>query len=180
MAVKTEGKHVNKRRLPLFDIALLTVLIFGVLGIAYLVTHRAEAPTTELVYTIRIEDVDNAYSGTYAQGGKLYSASGLVMGEIESVSVARAVDLRFDESVLTEDGEHRYIETRSAEKSDVTVTVRVTAEMRGGGYFVGGNRVAAGMCVETMVAGYFGEGTILTVTPIEETPEGESPKGAAK
>ncbi len=180
MAVKKEGKRIDKRRLPLFDIALLAVLIFGVIGVAYLVTHRAEVPEKELVYTVRIEDVDNAYSGTYVQGGKLYSPSGLVMGEIESVSVARAVDVRFDESVLTEDGEYRYIETRSAEKSDVTVTVRVTAEVRNNGYFVEGNRIAAGMQVETMVAGYFGEGLILTVTPIEETPEGESTKGAAK
>ncbi len=180
MAVKNEGKHVGKKRVPLFDIAVLAVLIFGVIGVAYLMTHRAEVPTTELVYTVRIEDVDNAYSGTYVQGGKLYSPSGTVMGEIEEVSVARAVDVRFDESVLTEDGEHRYIETRSAEKSDVTVTVRVTAELRGGGYFVGGNRIAAGMQVETMVAGYFGEGAILTVTPIEETSQGESSKGAAK
>lgn len=179
MAVKNEGK-LNKKRLPLFDIALLAVLIFGVIGVAYLMTHRAEVPEVELVYTVRIEDVDNAYSGTYVQGGKLYSPSGLVMGEIESVSVARAVDVRFDESVLTEDGEYRYIETRSAEKSDVTVTVRVTAEVRNNGYFVESNRIAAGMQVETMVAGYFGEGLILTVTPIEETPEGESTKGAAK
>lgn len=180
MAVKTEGKHTTKRRLPMFDIALLTVLIFGVIGVAYVMTHRAEVPTTELVYTVCIEDVDNAYSGTYVQGGKLYSASGLVMGEIESVSVARAVDVRFDESVVTEDGEYRYIETRSSEKSDVTVTVRVTAEIRGGGYFVDGNRVAAGMHVDTMVSGYFAEGLILSVTPIEETSADEISKGDAK
>ena len=180
MAVKNETKHANKRRLPLFDIALLIVLVFGVIGIAYLLTHRAEVPTTELVYTVRIEDVDNTYCGTYVQGGKLYSPSGIVMGEIESVSVARAVDVRFDESVLTEDGEHRYIETRSAEKSDVTLTVRVTAEVRGGGYFVRNNRIAAGMQVETMVVGYYDEGVILTVSPVENQSENEASKGATK
>ena len=179
MAVKKEERRAYKERISLFDIALAAVLVFAVLCIAYLMTHRAQAPTAELVYTIRIEDVDNAHSGTYAQGGKLYSASGTVMGEIVNVSVSRATELRFDESVLTEDGEYRYTEERSDEKSDVTVTVRVTAEMRNGGYYVANNRVAAGMRVDTLVAGYFGEGLILTVRQIEELPAGEPSKGAS-
>ena len=179
MAVKKEETRAYKGRVSLFDIALVAVLIFCVLCIAYLMTHRAQAPTVDLVYTICIEDVDNAHSGTFAKGGKLYSASGRVMGEIENVSIARAVNLRFDETVLNEDGEYRYIEERSDEKSDVTVTVRVMAEKRNGGYFVAGNRVAAGMHVDTMVAGYFGEGLILTVHQIEELPASESSKGAS-
>lgn len=179
MAVKKEEKRVYKERISLFDIALVAVLVFAVLCIAYLMTHRTQAPTVELVYTIRIEDVDNTYSGTYAQGGKLYTASGTVMGEIENVSVSRASDLCFDENVLTEDGEYRYTEERSDEKSDVTVTVRVTAEKRNGGYYVANNRVAAGMRVDTMVAGYFGEGLILTVRTIEELPADERAEGVS-
>lgn len=175
MAVKTEGKTNKKeRKLPLFDIALWTVIVLAVLGGVYVMTHRSQAAATELVYTIRIEDVDNKYSGTFVSGGTLYSESGVAMGKIEEVGVSRATERRFDGNAVTEEGEYRYIETRSSEKSDVLLTVRVTAEMQNSCYFVGGNRIASGMRVETMVAGYFGEGVILTVEPVATASDGAS------
>lgn len=170
MDLRTEGKTTKKkRRFPLFDIAVLLLLALTVIGGSYWATHRqSEVPTGEIVYTVRFAGVDNAYSGTLAEGKTLYSTSGIAMGEIEAVSVTRALEKRFDGSVsLAEGEEYRYTEVRSTEKSDVVITVRVTAEVRDGGCFVSGNRIAAGMTVDAMVTGYLGEGQILTVLTAE-------------
>lgn len=173
MDLKTDGKNKKKNwNIPLFDITLLLLIALAVIGGSYWATNRVETPTAEIVYTVRFAGVDNAYSGTLAEGKTLYSNSGIVMGKIESASVTRALKIRFDGSV-TDSEEYRYTETRSNEESDVVITVRVTAEERNGGYFVGGNRVAAGMSVDAMVTGYLGEGLILSVEEAKQQ-EGET------
>ncbi len=166
-----EKRSKKKRRFPLFDIALLVLLALAICGGIYWATHRAETPTVELTYTVRFSGVDNAYSGTLSAGKTLYTVAGDEMGKIQSASASRALESRFDGSAVTgdESEQYRYIQTRSTDKSDVVVTVLVTAEARDGGYFVEGRRIAAGMEVSAMVSGYLGTGLILTVEPLPAT-----------
>lgn len=154
----------GKKRFPLFDIALLLLLTLAVIGAAYWAANRQGAPTVELRCTVRFSDVDNLYSGNLAEGKTLYTEAGDAIGVIRSVEISRAHEKRFDPSAVPADGEsYRYQTVDSAEKSDVTVTVTVTAEKRSGGYFVGDRRIAAGTAHSWMVNGFCGDGLILTV-----------------
>lgn len=162
MDVKKETK--KKRRVTLFDVALLLLVVIAVAAGAYWVTHRAQTPTAELTYTVRFSGVENEYSGLFAEGKMLYTETGVAMGEIAGASVSRAREARFDSgAVYDAEQTYRYTETRSTTESDITITVKVIAEVHDGGYFVNGNRVAAGLRVDAMVTGYLGEGLILTV-----------------
>ena len=164
MDLKTEGK---KRRFPLFDIALLLLLALVVAAGVYWATHRESRPTEELLCTVRFSGVDNAYSGTFTEGATLYTASGEPLGEIRTVTVSRSLEAFFDADTAEPDanGFYAYTYARSGERSDILLTVRVTAEVRDGGYFVGDHRVAAGTTLDAMVIGYQGQGLILTLAP---------------
>lgn len=165
MDLKQTGRQ---KRFPLFDIALLLVLALAVIGAAYWAANRQGAPTVELRYTVRFSDVDNAYSGNLAEGKTLYTSGGDGVGVIGYVEISRAQEKRFDASATLADGDlYRYLTTDSSEKSDVTVTVTVTAEKRDGGYFVGDKRIAAGTAHSWMVNGFYGDGLILTVREAE-------------
>ena len=171
MDLKTEGK---KRRFPLFDVALILLLILVVAAGVYWVTSRGDRPTAELLCTVRFTGVDNTYSGTFTEGATLYTASGESLGEIRTVTVSRSLEAFFDADTAAPDanGLYAYTYARSGERSDILLTVRVTAEIRDGGYFVGDQRVAAGIMLDAMVTGYRGQGLLLTLT--QETQEGES------
>ena len=167
MDLKTEEK---KRRFPLFDIALLLLLVLVIAAGVYWATNREEQPTAELLCTVRFSGVDNAYSGTFTEGAMLYTSSGELLGEIRTVTVSRALEVFFDADTAEPDanGLYAYTYARSGERSDILLTVRVTAELRDGGYFVGDHRVAAGTMLDAMVTGYRGPGLILTLSQ-EET-----------
>ena len=164
---KTERK---KRRFPLFDVALLLLLALTVAAGVYWVMHRGETPTAELVCTVRFSGVDNAYSGTFAEGETLYTSSGAVLGEVRAVAVSRTMEAYFDAQDAEPDaaGLYAYTYARSDQKSDVLLTVHITAEMRDGGYFVGSNRIASGVFLDAMVPGYRGQAMVLTLTREEE------------
>ena len=167
MDMRTDGKQTKKFRLPLFDIALLLLIAIAVAGASYWVSTRGETETAVVEYTVRFEQVDNSYSGALAQSKELFSASGLSMGEVVTSRVTRSTEKTFDlHTSYVEGGEYRYNETGSANKSDVLLKVRVTVEVRNGGYFVQSNRIAAGMTVDAMVAGFAGQGEILSVKQI--------------
>lgn len=170
MDLKTEGK---KRRFPLFDVALLLLLALAVAAGVYWATHREETPTAELFCTVRFSGVDNAYSGTFTEGATLYASSGEPLGEIRQVAVSRALEAFFDGDTAEPDvnGLYAYTYTRSNERSDILLTVHVTAEARDGGYFVGDHRMAAGSTLDAMVIGYRGQGLILSLAV--PTQEGE-------
>lgn len=157
----------KKRRFPLFDFALLLLLALAIAAGAYWATHRAKAPTEELLCTVRFSGVDNAYSGTFTEGAALYTASGEAIGVIRTATVSRALETTFDAGTAEPDadGLYTYTYTRSGERSDILLTVHVTAEKRDGGYFVGNTRVAAGVMLDAMVTGYCGQGLVLTLTP---------------
>lgn len=162
MDLKTEGK---KRRFPLFDVALLLLLALVVAAGVYWATHREETPTAELICTVRFSGVNNAYSGTFTEGATLYLPSGEPLGEIRTVTVSRALEAFFDADTAEPDanGLYAYTYARSNERSDILLTVHVTAEARDGGYFVGDHRVAAGIMLDSMVIGYRGQGLILSL-----------------
>ena len=168
MDLKTEGK---KRRFPLFDIALLLLLALVVAAGVYWATSREEQPTEELLCTVRFSGVDNAYSGIFTEGATLYTSTGEVLGEIRKVTTSRALEAYFDAGTAEpgENGLYAYTYTRSGERSDILLTVRVTAEVRDGGYFVGDHRVAAGTALDAMVTGYRGQGLILTLKQEEQS-----------
>lgn len=168
MDLKAEGK---KRRFPLFDVALLLLLALLIAAGVYWATHREEHLTAELLCTVRFSGVDNGYSGTFAEGEVLYTSSGEVLGEVRTVTVSRALEAFFDGGTAEPDanGLYAYTYARSGERSDILLTVHVTAEVRDGGYFVGDHRVAAGTMLDAMVTGYRGQGLILTLTQEEET-----------
>ncbi len=158
----------GKKRFPLFDIALLLLLALAVIGAAYWAANRQGAPTVELRYTVRFSDVDNLHSGNLAEERTLYAEAGDALGVIRSVEISRAREKWFDPTAVPADGEsYRYLTADSAEKSDVTVTVTVTAQKRDGGYFVGDKRIAAGTEHRWMVNGFCGDGLILTVQEAE-------------
>ncbi len=169
MAVRNDNQQTKKKsRLPLFDIALLLLIAIAVAAGSYWVTQRGETETAVVQYTIRFEQVDNTYSGALAEAKELFSASGLSMGAVKSAKVSRSIEKSFDlHTSYVEGGDYHYAETGSALESDVVLTVRVTVKLQNGGYFVEGNRIAAGMTVEAMVAGYAGRGEILTVSVVE-------------
>ncbi len=164
---KTERK---KRRFPLFDVALLLLLALAIAGGVYWVAHRGETPTAELVCTLRFSGVDNEYSGMLVEGDMLYASSGEALGEVHAVTVSRAKEAYFDAQDAEPDaaGIYAYTYTRSDQKSDILLTVHMTAEMRDGGYFVGNNRIASGVFLDAMVPGYRGQGLVLTLTREEE------------
>ena len=167
MDMRTDGKQTKKFRLPLFDIALLLLIAIAVAGASYWVSTRGEVETAVVEYTVRFEQVDNSYSGALAQSKELFSTSGLSMGEVVTSRATRSTEKTFDlHTSYVEGGEYRYNETGSANKSDVLLKVRVTVEVRNGGYFVQSNRIAAGMTVDAMVAGFAGQGEILSVKQI--------------
>ena len=168
MDLKTEGK---KRRFPLFDVVLLLLLALVVAAGVYWATHREETPTAELLCTVRFSGVDNTYSGTFTEGATVYTSSGELLGEIRAVTVSRALEAFFDGDTAEPDasGLYAYTYARSGERSDILLTVRVTAEARDGGYFVGEHRVAAGTMLDAMVTGYRGQGLILTLAQEGET-----------
>ena len=163
-------KKEQKRRFPLFDIVLLLLLALVVAAGVYWATTRAEQPTEELLCTVRFSGVDNAYSGTFAEGATLYTSTGEVLGEIRTVTVSRSLEAFFDADTAVPDanGLYAYTYARSGERSDILLTVHVTAEVRDGGYFVGDHRVAAGTLLDAMVTGYRGEGLVLTLTQEEQ------------
>ena len=171
MDLKTKEK---KRRFPLFDIVLLLLLALVVAAGVYWATNREDQPTEDLLCTVRFSGVDNAYSGTFTEGATLYTASGDAIGEIRTVEVSRAMEAFFDGDTAEPDasGLYAYTYARSGEKSDIVLTVRVTAEFRDGGYFVGGTRVAAGITLDSMVTGYHGQGLILTLSMPQEGEQG--------
>lgn len=163
---ESDGTKRNRRRLPLFDVALLLLLIIALIGGLYWATHRTAAPECELTYTIRFAAVENAHSGSFAVGKSLYlwsenDSGRTAIGSIVYADVTRAKVYTFDPATATEP--YRYTQTRSTESSDILITVRVVAQERDGGYFVNGVRIAAGMTLPAMVDGYLGEGRILTV-----------------
>lgn len=172
MDLKTEGK---KRRFPLFDLTLLLLLVLAVAAGAYWATHREAVPTEELLCTVRFSGVDNAYSGTFAEGKTLYTASGDAIGEICTVEVTRAMEAFFDGNTAEPDanGLYAYTYARSGDRSDILLTVSVTADARDGGYFVGETRVAAGVTLDAMVTGYHGQGLILSLSMMPQANEGE-------
>lgn len=165
MDLRNDGKQTKKKfHLPLFDIALLLLIALAVAAGSYWVSRRGEKESVVVEYTVRFENVDNAYSGALAEAEALFSASGLLMGEVTDSQVTRSVEKTFDlHTSYSEGAEYHYTETASAEKSDVLLTVKVKAVLSDGGYFVEGNRIAAGMSVDAMVAGYIGQGEILRV-----------------
>ena len=171
MDLKSSGR---KWTFTLFDLALVLLLALAAVGGAYWMTHRAETPTEELLCTVRFSGVDNAYSGTFAEGATLYTASGEVIGVIRSATVSRALESSFDAATAEPDmnGLYAYTYTRSGERSDILLTVHVTAEVRNGGYFVGDTRIAAGISMDAMVTGYLGQGLVLTLAP-DTAQEGE-------
>lgn len=164
-------KEEKKRRFPLFDIALLLLLLLVIAAGFYWAMNRAEQPTAELLCTVRFSGVDNTYSGTFTEGALLYTSSGECLGEIRTVTVSRALEAFFDGDTAEPDasGLYAYTYARSGERSDILLTVRVTAEARDGGYFVGEHRVAAGTMLDAMVTGYRGQGLILTLAQEGET-----------
>lgn len=169
MDMKTDGTK-QKKRLPLFDIALLLLLAVAITFGFYWATRHQKVETAEIVYTVRFEDVDDTCGGALAEGKNLYTQHGSPMGEILTAQLSRAYTQTFDSTQSYADGqEYSYASVPVSGKSDVLVTVRVTAEVRNGGYFVGGNRIASGMEVDAMVEGYLGQGTILTVKRAETT-----------
>lgn len=170
---KDQKKEQKKqRRFPLYDVALLLLLALVIAAGVYWATTREEQPTEELLCTVRFSGVDNAYSGTFTEGATLYTSSGEVLGEIRTVTTSRALEAFFDAGTAQpgENGLYAYTYTRSGERSDILLTVRVTAEVRDGGYFVGNHRVAAGTMLDAMVTGYRGQGLVLTLA---QTQEGE-------
>ncbi len=169
MDLRTDGtKKKQKRRLPLFDIALLALLTVAIAFGFYWATRHQEITAVELVYTVRLEDVDNAYSGALAQGKTLYTRDGTPIGSILETEITRAWEEAFDSTLPYAEGtEYAYSKVTIPGKSDVLITVRVKAEAYQGGYFASGNRIASGMEMEVMVEGYLGRGKILTVEPAE-------------
>ena len=167
MDMRTDGKQAKKFRLPLFDIALLLLIAIAVAGASYWVSTRGKTETAVVEYTIRFEQVDNSYSGALAEAKELFSASGLSMGEVLTSRVTRSTEKTFDlHTSYVEGGEYHYSESGSPNKSDVLLKVRVTVNLEHGGYFVENNRIAAGMTVDAMVAGFVGQGEILSVKQI--------------
>ena len=169
MDMRTDGTK-QKKKLPLFDIALLLLVAVAVAFGFYWATRHQKVETVEILYTVRFEDVEDAYGGALAEGKSLYTQHGSVMGEILTAKLSRAMAQTFDSTQIYAEGqEYAYTEEPVVGKSDVLITVRVTAEVRNGGYFVGGNRIASGMVVDAMVEGYLGQGTILTVERAENS-----------
>lgn len=171
MAIRNDNQQTKKKfRLPLFDIALLLLIAIAVAAGSYWVTQRDDRETVTVQYAIRFENVDNTYSGAVAEAKELFSASGTLMGEVVSARVARSVEKTFDlHTAYEESGEYHYTETPSESHSDVYLIVTAEAELINGGYFLHGNRIAAGMTVDAMVVGYTGQGEILSVA-VAETP----------
>ena len=97
MAMRNDNQQTKKKfRLPLFDIALLLLLAIAVAGGSYWVSRRGDKETVTVQYTIRFENVDNAYSGAVTQAEELFSVSGTRMGEVKSARVTRSVEKTFD------------------------------------------------------------------------------------
>ena len=167
MDMRTDGTK-QKKKFPLFDIALLLLLAIAVTFGFYWSAHHRQIKTAEIEYTVRFENVDNAYGGAFAEGKHLYTQQGSAMGSILTAVHSRATEQTFDSTCAYSEGTEYVYETVSLSgKSDVLITVRVTVEVRNGGFFVNGNRIASGMEVDAMVEGYMGHGTILTVKKAE-------------
>lgn len=169
MAMRNDNQQTKKKlRLPLFDIALLLLIAIAVAAGSYWVTQRDDRETVTVQYAIRFENVENTYSGAIAEAKELFSVSGTLMGEVASVRVTRSVEKTFDlHTPYEENGEYRYTETPSESHSDIYLIVTAEAELIGNGYFLHGNRIAAGMTVDAMVVGYTGQGEILSVVVAE-------------
>ena len=166
MDMRTDG--TKQKKLPLFDIALLLLLAVAIAFGFYWSSHHQKTETAEIVYTLRFEDVENAYGGALAAGKSLYTHQGALMGRILYAELSQATEEVFDSTQTYGEGqEYAYSAVPVSGKSDVLITVTVVAEVRSGGYFVGGNRIASGMEVDAMVEGYLGQGTILTVEKAE-------------
>lgn len=166
------NRKASKRSLPLFDIALLFLLVLAIVGGVYWVMHRETVPQTELVYTVRLSGVDNTHSGSFAIGKTLYlsgeAGTPASIGGITHVEINRALEKSFSSDNLQGNPPYSYTQTRSSEKSDLILTVRVSAQKRDGGYFADGVRIAAGTKLSVMVDGYCGVCSVLTVAEAEQ------------
>ena len=166
MDMRTDG--TKQKKLPLFDIALLLLLAVAIAFGFYWSSRHQKTETAEIVYALRFENVENAYGGALAEGKNLYTHQGMSMGSILSADLSQATEEVFDSTRSYEEGlEYSYDMIPVPGKSDVLITVKVTVEIKNGGYFVGGNRIASGMEVDAMVEGYLGHGTILSVEKAE-------------
>ncbi|MBP5230608.1 MAG: DUF4330 domain-containing protein [Clostridia bacterium] len=155
----------KENKFPVFDLVLILVIALAIAGGVFWVTSRRGVRQTEVVYTVRFSNVDNAYAGRFAEEKTLYLwPSGSPAGVISSATVTRSTERTLDRTPLGEPGETRtYTETKSETNSDILVTVRLTAEASAGGYFIGKERIAAGMEIGFMTGGFAADGEILTL-----------------
>ena len=154
----------KENKFPVFDLVLILVIALAVAGGVFWVTTRQNVQKVDIVYTVRFENVSNEYGGRIAEGKTVYTAAGNEIGVVQSVEVSRSVRRTFDGTVSEERSEpYSYSESVSEEYSNVTATVRVTADEKAGGFFLGDQRIAGGMTVRVMIGGFAADGAILTV-----------------
>ena len=173
MDMRTDGTK-QKKRLPLFDIALLLLLAVAVTFGFYWAARHKTTEAVELIYTVRFLCVEDDYGGAFEEEKTLYTKEGVVIGSILEVAHTRSAEQTFNPVQAYVEGEqYSYDSVPVQGKSDVLLTVRVTAEVRNGGYFVNGIRIASGTELDAMVEGYLGHGAILTVEKAEATAAAE-------
>lgn len=155
----------KENRFPIFDLVLILLIALAVAGGVFWIRQRQNVQKVDVTYTFRMDAVSNDYSGYFAADKTVYSEAGVVLGTISDASVTRAVIRSFDATPASEpDHIYTYSESRSTEKSDVILTVTVTAEKKSGGYFADSVRIAAGNTISVRISGgYIGTGEILTV-----------------
>ncbi|MBQ3935352.1 MAG: DUF4330 family protein [Clostridia bacterium] len=159
----------KENKFPVFDLVLILVIALAVAGGVFWVVSRQNIRKTEIVYTVRFSNVSNEYGGRLAEGKTLYLITGEPAGVISDTTVTRSTVRTFDgASSADADVSYTYTETKSDEFSDILATVRVTADEKTGGFFVGAQRIAGGVRVRMMTGGFASEGEILTVLKEEK------------
>ena len=158
----------KEKKFPVFDLVLILLVALAIAGGVFWVMNRQQVREQDVVYTVRFEGIGNDYTGLFTEGKTVYSTEGVSVGTITAVTVSRSVTRTFDRTPTVDRGQYAYREIRSQDNSDLLVTVRVKAEGKSGGYFIGNLRLAAGITLRAVVGGFEAEGTILALTPQEE------------
>lgn len=160
-----------KTRFSFLDFILLLLAALLIVGGIWFVGREQEKTTVELDCTVTFFGTAQDYAGCFSTGKEVYTADGAPLGTVTR-SWGIASGIRTFDRTPRDDGEYSYSETRSEDKRDQTVVIRLTAEKKDDGFYVGETRIAAGLDLPLLLEGYTGTGAIRNVSEVK-TNDGE-------
>lgn len=160
-----------KTRFSFLDFILLLLAALLIVGGIWFVGREQEKTTIELDCTMTFFGTAQDYVGCFSTGKEVYTADGTPLGTVTR-SWGIASETRTFDRTPKDDGEYSYSGTRSGEKRDQTVVIRIIAEKKENGFYVGETRIAAGLDLSVLMAGYTGTGSIRNVSEVK-TNDGE-------